>query len=101
MDKYRLINEFSKNVIQGNAAIFLGAGLSVGAKYKDWKSLLKEPAESIGLNVEKEQYDLISLAEYIKNEKNRTYINEILLEEFHKPNINPTANHKLLASLWI
>lgn len=101
LDKQRLINEFSKNVIQGNAAIFLGAGLSVGANYKDWKSLLKEPAESIGLNVEKEQYDLISLAEYIKNEKNRTYINEVLLEEFHKPNINPTTNHRLLASLPI
>ncbi|EGP5096641.1 TPA: SIR2 family protein [Enterococcus faecium] len=102
MDKHRLINDFSKNVIQGNAAIFLGAGLSVGAKYKDWKELLKEPAESIGLNVEKEQYDLISLAEYIKNERNRTYINEILLEEFfNKPNINPTDNHRLLASLPI
>lgn len=101
MNKQRLINEFSKSIIQGNAAIFLGAGLSVGAHFKDWKGLLREPAEEIGLDVEKEQYDLISLAEYIKNEKNRTYINEILLEEFRNPSINPTINHKLLASMPI
>lgn len=69
MNRKQMIQDFSRSVIQGNAGIFLGAGLSVGATYKDWKNLLREPAEEIGLDIEKEQYDLISLAELIKNEK--------------------------------
>ena len=74
MNRNEMIQDFSKIIIQGNAGIFLGAGLSVSATYKDWKNLLKEPAKEIGLDIEKEQYDLISLAELIKNERNRAYI---------------------------
>lgn len=96
-----MIKDFSKSIIEGNAAVFLGAGLSVGAKYKDWKNLLREPASEIGLDIEKEQYDLISLAELIKNEKNRTYINQLIEDEFGRDNIKPTKNHEILASMPI
>lgn len=96
-----MIQDFSKSIIQGNAGVFLGAGLSVGANYKDWKNLLKEPAHEIGLDIEKEQYDLISLAELIKNEKNRAYINELIINEFERNGIKPTKNHDLLASMPI
>lgn len=101
MNRNEMIQDFSRSIIQGNAGIFLGAGLSVSATYKDWKNLLKEPAKEIGLDIEKEQYDLISLAELIKNERNRAYINELIINEFERHDVKPTQNHNILASMPI
>lgn len=101
MNRNEMIQDFSRSIIQGNAGIFLGAGLSVGATYKDWKNLLKGPAKEIGLDIEKEQYDLISLAELIKNERNRAYINELIINEFERHDVKPTQNHNILASMPI
>lgn len=54
---------FSKDMEEGTAAVFVGAGLSKSAGFVDWKSLLAPIAREIGLDVEKE-HDLLALAQY-------------------------------------
>lgn len=97
----RFIRDFSKEITENNAAIFAGAGLSVGAGYVDWKKLLKPIAEELKLNVERE-HDLVSLAQYHVNESggNRGKLNRLLIEEFSRQ-AELTDNHRLLARLPI
>jgi hypothetical protein len=81
-----------------NAAVFAGAGLSIPAGMVDWKSLLKDVADDIGLDVDKE-HDLITLAQFHLNERGgRHRINQALIDEFTR-RASLTDNHKLLASL--
>ncbi|MCD1279252.1 MULTISPECIES: SIR2 family protein [Psychrobacter] len=99
--KQTLVKKLVEEIENNNLAIFAGAGLSVGAGFVDWRNLLRDLADEIGLDVDKE-YDLISLAQYHTNEKggNRSEINKLILNEFsHNKNI--TENHKILARLPI
>lgn len=101
MRKYTLVKKLVEEIENNNLAIFAGAGLSVGAGFVDWRNLLRDLADEIGLDVDKE-YDLISLAQYHTNEKggNRSEINKLILNEFsHNKTI--TENHEILARLPI
>ena len=82
MNKKQLIKELVNELSAKNLAIFAGAGLSVSAGFVDWKALLCDLADEMGLNIDKEENDLISLAQYYINEKkgNRSKINQIILE---------------------
>ncbi len=97
----RFIKDFTKEVMEENAAIFAGAGLSMPAGYVSWAKLLEPIAEEIGLDVNKEN-DLVSLAQYYCNENqgNRGRINQIILDEFSQK-VELTKNHKILARLPI
>lgn len=93
-------DRYLKAIKNENAAIFAGAGLSVGTGLVNWKGLLKDTADELGLNVEKE-HDLIALAQYYENKKGgRGSINEQLISEFTKA-VEVSENHKILASLPI
>ena len=75
-------NNYIKAINDGSAAVFAGAGIGKASGYMDWKGLLKEFAESIDLDVEREN-DLIEVAQYFKNEKgSRGDINSKILNEF-------------------
>ena len=63
------VTKYVKSLKEGNAAIFAGAGLSVGAGYVNWKNLLKDLAEEIELDIDKEEHDLVGVAQYYCNEK--------------------------------
>lgn len=95
------VRTFSKEVEVGNAAVFVGAGLSRPAGFVDWRMLLKSMAEELGLDVEKET-NLVALAQYYCNERfgNRSDINRVMLEEFTK-DADVTTNHRILARLPI
>lgn len=95
------IRSFAKEVMENNAAIFAGAGMSAGAGYVDWKTLLKPIADELGLDINKED-NLVSVAQYHYNEKgqNRHRINQLLIDEFSR-NTDITENHRLLARLPI
>jgi Sir2- and TIR-associating SLOG family/SIR2-like domain len=93
------LRDFSKEVEGGNAAVFAGAGLSIPAGFVDWRRLLKTVAEDIGLDIEKE-YNLVAVAQYYCNERNRADISRILLEEFTQ-DAEVTTSHKILARLPI
>lgn len=102
MDKHgeQFVETFVKELEEENAAIFAGAGLSVGAGHVDWKRLLQPIAQDLELDIDKE-HDLISIAQYHLNEKqNRSGLNRILIEQL-SPGHAPTDNHRILARLPI
>ena len=97
----RLIDTLSKELAEGNLAIFAGAGFSQGAGFVNWKTLLKPIAEELDLDIDKET-DLVALAQYHANANgtNRSKLDQMLVTEF-SAKVKTTDNHKILARLPI
>ncbi len=93
------LREYAKQIQRGSAAVFVGAGLSRPSGFVDWKGLLKDVANDIGLNVDSET-DLVAVAQYHVNARNRGSINQTLVESFSK-DASPSEALKLLARLPI
>lgn len=94
------IKDFVKDLAENNVALFAGAGMSRGAGYVDWRGLLTEIANDVGLDVSIE-HDLISLAQYHVNEnRSNAKIVRKILEEFAE-DAEATENHKIFARLPI
>jgi len=96
-----LIKEFSNAVIFKKASIFIGSGLSRPADYVGWKDILRECAQEIGLDVDKEERNLITLAEYYVKRNQRTKINEAIREFFADNKGEPTDNHTIITTFPI
>ena len=74
--------QYVKAIQEGYAAIFAGAGLSRPSGFVNWKELLRELAEEIHLDVDKET-DLVEVAQYYCNEKRgRSELNAKILNRF-------------------
>ena len=87
-------------LVNGTAAVFLGAGMSVEAGYVNWKGLLKDVADELGLDVDRET-NLVALAQYHVNERNsRSVLNQKILNEFTEHQ-TLTPSHHTLARLPI
>lgn len=81
-DIQKFIEDYSKSLRNGNAAIFAGAGLSIPSGAMGWSDLLKDVAENLGLSNDK-YVDLITLAQYYVNqEESRTKLSELIMESF-------------------
>lgn len=92
------IKDFVKDLNEGTASIFAGAGLSVPAGYVNWTELMTEIAHDLGLDIKNEK-DLVSLAQFHVNEnQTRSKLNRKILEEFTE-DAKETENHKLIARL--
>jgi hypothetical protein len=82
----------------GTAALFVGAGLSRSAGYVDWKGLMREIGNGLGLDVDIET-DLIAIAQYHVNEwGSRHQLNQRLVQELVEKS-ESTINHRILADL--
>lgn len=76
------IKKFVNAILEKNAAIFAGAGLSRQSGYVDWRNLLRPLAEEIELDIDKE-YDLPLVAQFYRNSKtSRNEINQEILNSF-------------------
>lgn len=97
--KAELYETFGQDLETGRAALFVGAGLSAGAGFMDWRGLLKGIAKPLGLDVEKET-DLLAVAQYHVNDRmgNRTEIDQLIVDAF-KTRAKRHPNHDLIASL--
>ncbi len=93
------VEKYVKALNDNNAAIFAGAGLSVPAGFVNWKELLRDIADELGLEIDKET-DLIAIAQYYVTAKSRAGINDKILNEFSKK-VKITPNLKLLSALPI
>lgn len=92
------MEEYLKALEQGGAALFAGAGLSKPSGFVDWKELMRDIADELGLSVDEER-DLISIAQFHVNKfGSRAKLNSLLIEEFTK-DARPTENHALIADL--
>jgi hypothetical protein len=100
MKKKDFISNYSQAVYEGYAAIFTGAGTSVGAGFVDWKELVRPFAEEIELDIDKET-DLVKVTQYYQNTKRgRGAINERIMNAFSSSE-NITETIKMLTRLPI
>jgi hypothetical protein len=76
------IDEYALKILEGNASLFVGSGFSRPAKLPVWKELLEEFAREINLEIEKEEHNLISLAQYYVNAKKRKKLDDRIKELF-------------------
>lgn len=98
--KKEFIREYLKAINENYAAVFAGAGLSRSAGYVDWKELLSDLAEDIGLDIKKET-DLVAVAQYYKNERGgRSAINQIIMDKFNEK-VENNINIQILSELPI
>ncbi len=94
------IRDYVKDLNEGTAAIFAGAGLSIPAGFVNWRELMSEIAFDLGLDINVES-DLVSLAQFHVNEnRTRSKISRKILEEFVEKTVE-TENHRILARLPI
>ncbi|MDR9857674.1 SIR2 family protein [Paenibacillus sp. VCA1] len=100
-DVAEFLKTFTIAIEESNVAIFAGAGLSKPAGFVNWKELLRDIADEINLDIDKES-DLIAVAQYHVNENggSRGKINQALIDEFTK-DAEITENHKILSRLPI
>ncbi len=97
------INNFVKALREKNAVVFAGAGMSVAQGYFDWKALLKPIADRLGLDINEEQHDLTALTQFFVDDQGgvRGELDQILIEEYGKANLQISENHHILARLPI
>ncbi|MDD5672695.1 MAG: SIR2 family protein [Chitinivibrionales bacterium] len=95
------IREFTRELHNKNAAVFAGAGLSSGAGYVDWKILLKDIINDLGLDADVE-HDLVTLAQYHCNQAggNKSRLAQTIFDHFSQIR-TPTESHRILARLPI
>lgn len=92
------IKDFVKDLNEGTASIFAGAGLSVPEGFVNWTDLMAEIAHDLRLDINNEK-DLVSLAQFHVNEnQTRSKLNRKILEEFTE-DTRETENHKTIARL--
>jgi hypothetical protein len=94
-----LVRSFVSAMHEGEAALFVGAGLSKPAGFLNWKGLLKNCAIELGLDIARE-HDLVAVAQYYLNRLNRDRagLNAILRMAFDGPGTY-TPNHRLIGRL--
>lgn len=94
------VKTYAEAIKNGNAALFVGAGLSQAAGYKGWRDLLCDFANELDLDAD-EEHDLVSLAQFYYNENcNRSNINDAITKEFSVDK-GLTENHKIIARMPI
>src|SRR5690625_4295097 len=99
-DKRNFVNAYVRVLNNERGALFAGAGLSIPSGGISWSDLLREEADSIGINVSKEN-DLISVAQFIYNESGtRQTIIQLLKNKIVKSG-KVNENHEILSSLPI
>lgn len=67
MDKRNFITRFSRNILDGQASLFLGAGSSIDAGYPSWKDLFAPMARELSIDIN-DITDYYQLAQYYANE---------------------------------
>jgi SLOG family protein/SIR2-like protein len=95
------IREYTRELHNKNAAVFAGAGLSMDSGYVDWRGLLRDIIQDLGLDPARE-HDLVTLAQYHCNQAggSKTGLTQAIFNNFAATK-TPTRNHRILARLPI
>ena len=100
INKKEFVRKYSRDLLEGQGAVFVGAGMSIPVGFVNWKELLREIADDMGLDIELE-HDLIAVAQYEFNRKrSRDTLDETIVRQFAKQ-AQLSNNHRLLARLPI
>jgi len=99
ISREQLINNYVYQIRNGDAAMFIGAGMSRSSGFVDWRGLLSVCAAELNLDINQEQ-DLVAVAQYYLNRRgrDRSRLNQILKDEFDKE-VTASENHQLIGKL--
>ena len=98
ISKKEFLRRYSANLLDGSAALFIGAGISRPAGFADWRELLKVIADDLQIDIVRE-HDLIAVAQFEANRKgNKDSLNEAIIRHFDRDG-KLTPNHELIARL--
>ena len=99
-DQQLFVRKFGEKVLNEEAGLFIGAGVSREAGFVDWKGLLREVAEELELDIDKE-HDLLAIAQYQVNARGGSHdINQQLMDAFTR-DARSTSLHEILSRLPI
>jgi hypothetical protein len=95
-----LVEQFSR----GDGAVFVGAGLSIGAGLPGWPGLIRPLARAVGARWPADETDLttvhlLSAAQHYENQRGRHALIQHLRDTLDTVGVQPTPVHRLLASL--
>jgi hypothetical protein len=77
----RFLKDYPEALIGGGGAVFVGAGVSMGAGYPSWASLLTEVGEELGVKAG-ELHDLAALAQWsIQENGSATQVRNVIKEQ--------------------
>ncbi|WP_084182731.1 SIR2 family protein [Nevskia soli] len=81
MARTRFLKDFPEALESGNAALFVGAGVSMGAGYPSWSNLLHEIGEELGVS-SSDIHDLAALAQWsIQETGSATRVRSVIREK--------------------
>ncbi len=102
IDLKQLLRKYIDAMHEGDAALFIGAGMSHPHGFVNWKELMRNCAKELNLDIDRE-HDVVAVAQYYLNRsgRNRSLINQILQSEFDKPATSNKPNHEIIARLPI
>src|SRR6516165_5975321 len=83
MEAKTFIERWSRSLELGSAGAFVGAGLSRRAGYPDWRTLLSDIADELGLDIDAE-HDLGAVAQYSLNKATgkRNALAKLIIDHF-------------------
>lgn len=100
VDVNTFVRNYANAIIDGEAAVFAGAGVSMASGFPNWGKLVEPLAREIGIDVKCES-DYIALAQYFVNSRrSRWGIEHLIRQEFAKP-LPPSDDLKKLAQMPI
>lgn len=100
ISKEEFLRNYSRELLEGHGAVFVGAGMSIPVGFVNWKDLLREIAVDLELDIDLE-HDLIAVAQYEANRKrNRDSLDQAIIRQFCR-HAEISENHRRLARLPI
>ena len=97
------LTEYSKQILGGDAALFLGSGVSRDSGFPSWSALLEPCANELGIDLS-DNYDLYSIAQFYANKNSDSELRRRFSEEINKNMPESALLNKLLElsynSIW-
>lgn len=104
IERDTFIQKFAKKCKEDNAAIFLGAGMSVDAGLPSWKDLFAPLAQELQININTTDYQIYDIAQFYANKFGRNELYKKIGKVINKILDSTTALNELalmqLNSIW-
>lgn len=104
LNREDFIKQFATKCKEDNAALFLGAGMSVDAGLPSWKSLFEPLAKDLGIDIENTKFQIYDISQFYANTYGESELYKRIGKEINRILISSKAINELchmqLNSIW-